>query len=168
MITLHDVLIDMINPAMALLPARMDSFEARVVLLTIGQQESRFEHRRQMGNGPARSFWQFELGTKASRGGVWGVFLHDASRGQLLKLCAARGIDFEPSAIWTAIEHDDVLAAGLARLLLFTDPRPLPAVWDVEAAWNLYALRTWRPGKPHRETWNGYHLASRRALGITA
>ena len=44
------------------------------------------------------------------------------------------------------------VAAGFARLLLWTDPRPLPAIGDVKAAWQYY-LRNWRPGKPHEKTW---------------
>lgn len=149
-----------ISPALQILPAAMDSPEARVMLLAIGMQESRLEHRRQLGNGPARGLWQFERGTKASRGGVWGVFLHDASRYWLDKLCAARGVAFHPEHIYPALERDDVLAAGLARLLLFTDPARLPAVRDVDAAWALYA-RTWRPGKPHPETWPKFHAHAR-------
>ncbi len=75
-----------ITPALALLPATMDTPAARVMLLAIGLQEGRFMHRRQIG-GPARGFWQFEKGTRASRGGVWGVFLHAASRDHLATLC---------------------------------------------------------------------------------
>jgi len=45
-----------------------------------------------------------------------------------------------------------VLAAGVARLLLWTDPKALPAIGDADAGWSLY-LRTWRPGKPHPKTW---------------
>ncbi|MCV6902125.1 MAG: hypothetical protein NTT76_05400, partial [Achromobacter xylosoxidans] len=60
-----------ISPALALLPAGMDTQAAHVMLLAIGLQESRFTHRQQIG-GPARGFWQFEKGTRASRGGVWG------------------------------------------------------------------------------------------------
>ena len=52
----------MIDPALLLLPAKMESPQAVVMLLAIGLQESRFEYRRQMGNGPAKSFWQAEQG----------------------------------------------------------------------------------------------------------
>ena len=38
----------------------------------------------------------------------------------------------------------DVLAAGLARLLLWTDPSRLPRLGDADGAWQLY-VRTWRP-----------------------
>lgn len=44
-----------------------------------------------------------------------------------------------------------MLAAGLARLLIFTDPARLPGLGDEEDAWQLY-LRTWRPGAFTRGT----------------
>ena len=164
-----------INPALALLPAAMDTPEARVMLLAIGLQESRFEHRYQVvqgrpgAKGPARGFWQFELGTRASRGGVWGVYLHQASRYWLSAVCAARGVAFEPRAVWERLEHDDVLAAAVARLLLFTDAQRLPASWDAVGAWDLYARRTWRPGRPHRHTWDAFHARAREQVaGVPA
>lgn len=144
-----------IDPALGLLPPDMDSPRARVMMLAIGLQESRFEHRRQIG-GPARGFWQFEQGTQASRGGVWGVYLHEVSRPHMRTLCVSRGVLFDPYAVYVAIEQDDVLAAGMARLLLWTDPRPLPNVDDTDSSWALY-LRTWRPGKPHPSTWPAFH-----------
>ena len=150
-----------LDPAFALLPPAMDSERARVMLLAIALQESRLLYRRQLGGGPARGFWQFELGTEKSRGGVWGVYLHPASRYWLSELCKARAVAFNPRAIYEAIEFDDVLAAGTARLLLFTDALPLPALNDEAGAWNMYAKRTWRPGKPHAATWPGFHKQAR-------
>lgn len=148
---LQTVTSEAIDPAFAMLPKHMDSPQARVMLLAIGLQESRFEYRRQMGNGPARGFWQFE-----QNGGVRGCVNHPASSGLLKQICIARGVAFEPRAIWSALERDDVLAAAVARLLLYTDPRPLPALDDPDAAWDCY-YRNWRPGKPHPQTWPGLH-----------
>lgn len=156
--TLREVIAGAINPALALLPASMDRPEARIMLLAIGLQESRFEHRRQLvGNpprpvGPAKSFWQAEQGG----GMVHGVRLHPATSAAAAHLYQARGVLARDAAIWDAIEKDDVLAAGLARLLLWSDPGRLPAVGDEQGAWNLY-LRTWRPGKPHAQTWPGLY-----------
>lgn len=160
-----------IDEALALLPARMDSPEARVMLLAIGLQESRFQHRRQVlirnGElvpvGPARGYWQFER-----MGGCHGVVHHAASRYWMHSVCVARGVAFNATAIWNAIERDDVLAAAAARLLLFTDPRRLPDVGDERGAWNLY-IRTWRPGQPHRQTWGRlYSEAVDAVTGTTA
>jgi hypothetical protein len=139
-----------IMPALRLLPSRMSSDSAVCLLLAIGLQESRFTHRRQIG-GPARGFWQFESG-----GGVRGVMTHPATREHAKTLCAARGVPFERTTIYSELERDDVLAAGFARLLLFSDPRPLPDVSQQNEAWDLY-LRTWRPGKPHPHTWPELH-----------
>jgi hypothetical protein len=154
--TLLEIREHAITPALALLPARMTSLEAEVMLLAIGLQESRFEHRRQLVGspprpaGPAKSFWQAEQGG----GMVSGLLRYhdDRVRDIAAGLCAVRGVPPAARAVWDAIEYDDVLAAGLARLLLFTDPARLPALGDVDGAWQLY-LRTWRPGKPHPATW---------------
>ncbi|WP_063939962.1 hypothetical protein, partial [Bordetella trematum] len=131
----------------------MDTPAARVMLLSIGLQESRFEHRRQLVGrpprpvGPAKSFWQGEEGG----GMVRGVRLHAATRSLAAELYRARGVAPSDAAIWEAIEFDDVLAAGLARLLLWSDPQRLPAVGDEDGSWALY-LRTWRPGAYTRGT----------------
>src|SRR5690606_34344050 len=129
-----------IAPALALLPDRMTSLQAELMLLVIGLQESRFEHRRQI-RGPARGFWQFE-----QAGGVAGVLRHPGSREHALRVCAARGVEPVAEQVYQRLEHDDVLAAAFARLLLWTDPKPIPPIGNVVAAWDLY-LRTWRPGK---------------------
>lgn len=57
---LRSVCRSIIEPALLLLPAKMESPQAVVMLLAIGLQESRFAYRRQMRNGPAKSFWQAE------------------------------------------------------------------------------------------------------------
>lgn len=142
-----------VAPALALLPSSMGSSASRVMLLAIGLQESRFNFRRQMGNGPARGFWQFEKG-----GGVKGVMTHSRTFLHAQALCKARGVQFTPAQIWNALERDDVLAAGFARLLLWSDPASLPN--NYEGGWQLYN-RTWRPGKPHPETWPDYFEMSK-------
>lgn len=144
-----------INPALAILPAAMNSPQARVMLLAIGLQESRLIHRRQIG-GPARGLWQFEEG-----GGVKGVMTHASSKDLAFKVCLSRGVSADRRAVYAEIEHDDVLAAAFARLLLWTDPKPLPAT--EQDGWALY-MRTWRPGKPHPETWPANFRAASQAV----
>ncbi len=82
---------------------------------------------------------------------VHGVRTHSATRTLAAALYTAHNVPATDAAIWNAIEHCDVLAAGLARLLLYSDPHPLPALGDAEGAWALY-LRTWRPGAYTRGT----------------
>ena len=154
-----------IDPAMALLPAKMDSAPARVMLLAIGLQESRFLYRAQKTNtpgvkGPARGFWQFERG-----GGVVGVLTHEATRLLARGVCEARQVQPLALAVHPRLEFDDVLAAAFARLLLWADVPPLPSVdADHETAWQCYT-RSWRPGKPHRATWDAFHAQARAQVG---
>ena len=165
----RDFLRQVIPAGLALLPKACDSPAARAMLIAIALQESRLAHRWQVlqggGKGPARGLLQFEQGTQASRGGVWGVYLHKTSASLLAPVCRARGVALEPRAIWAALETDDVLAVAVARLLLLTDPYPLPARGDAEAGWALYAERTWRPGKPHRKPWDGFYARAWDVVG---
>lgn len=151
-----------ITKALYMLPPPMTSPEARVMLYAIGLQESRFLHRRQIVNGkptgPAKGFWQFERG-----GGCRGVVEHPASRYWMHRVCAAREVKFTAQGVWDAIQHDDVLAAAAARLLLFTDPKRLPALGDEKGAWALY-MRVWRPGKPHPQTWPGLYAEAMECI----
>ena len=138
-------IVEAVYPAAALLlPPAMNTPAAWRMLTAIGLQESRFRHRAQV-LGPARGFWQFETA------GVTGVLRHEASRDAardvLTRLCYA---DTSPQKIHAALEHNDVLAACFARLLLWTDTRPLPTA--ATEGWAQY-LATWRPGKPHPNTW---------------
>lgn len=137
-----------IDQAFQLLPVGMDTPIARVILAAIGFQESGYLVRIQYGNGPARSYWQFENGRLA---GINGVLTHRASAKLAEAVCKARGVEPERMAVWKAMETDDVLGAAFARLLMYTDPKPLP---DNQAdAWEMYAKRLWRPGKPHPDKW---------------
>lgn len=142
-----------IAPAMALLPASMDSAAARVLLLTFGLQESRLMYRDQLEAGgkntvlgPALGLWQFERA-----GGTLGVLMHGASAKMAQRVCSARGVSADSRHVWPQLATDDVLAAAFARLLMWTDPLALPGMDDADAAWRLY-LRTWRPGAYERGT----------------
>lgn len=160
-ITPRDFNCKIIPAGLAWLPQQCDSPEARAMLIAIALQESRLAVRWQVlqggGKGPARGLLQFEQGTRASRGGVWGVYLHKVSASYLVPVCRAHNIPLDPNAIWSALETDDALAVAVARLLLLTDPYPLPQRGDAEAGWKLYAERTWRPGRPHRHTWDAFY-----------
>jgi hypothetical protein len=150
--------LETIRQGLALLPAKMAGCRATTMLVAIGLQESGFLVRRQYGNGPARGFWQFEAG-----GGVKGVMEHPNTTSYAAAVCAERGVPFERAKVWAALETDDLLAVVFARLLLWSDPKPLPAITEPDAAWNLYA-RTWRPGKPHPEKWADCHAQALEAL----
>lgn len=137
---LDQVLSTIIRPTWAqVLPARFVSPEAEVMLLAIGYHESHFIHREQI-RGPARGFWQFE-----QRGGTAGVLNHHSSRAYAAATCMIQGVAATAAAVQGKLASDDLLACAFARLLLWTDPRPLPALGNADAAFNCY-LRNWRPG----------------------
>ena len=158
--TLFDVIRNIIVPAENLLPS-LASTKATVMLLAIGLQESRFEHRRQI-KGPARGFWQFESG-----GGVRGVLMHKSSAYDAVKICHSRGVGSTTREVYERLEHDDLLSCCFARLLLYTDPRSLPLIGDVEGSWAYY-IRNWRPGKPHRSTWDALYAQAEGACTPTS
>lgn len=151
--------------AYSLLPAKMNTVAATAQLLAIGLQETKFRDRVQVTNGPrlrqwwvggpARSLWQLEAG-----GGCAEVLTRASTRGHLH--AALTTLAYDPEKVDAAylhglIAHNDILAAVCARLLLWADSKPLPSFEDgAEAGWQCYT-RNWRPGKPHRNTWDSYH-----------
>lgn len=127
----------------------MDSPGAKAMLKAIALQESRLDNRRQIG-GPARGFWQFELM------GIVGVLNHPASRQIIHSVLDALDYDYKPATSYAALEHNDILAFAFARCLLWTFPGVLPRHGEAERAWKQY-ISCWRPGKPHRETWDAFY-----------
>jgi len=134
------------RPAFEILPERMYSVQATAMLTAIGLQESGFRHRRQMGNGPARGWWQFELE------GVAGVLNHRIVGMMAAECCEVLGYRPDACVVHAAIEHNDILATCFARLLLWTYPGALPEQDDYARSWQQY-LWCWRPGKPRPEKW---------------
>lgn len=129
------------------LPAGLDSPKARVLMLAITRQESRWLYRDQLEAngkdtipGPAMGLGQFERG-----GGVTGVMTHRASRTLAQAAVKRAGVAWNAREVWLALETNDQLAMAFVRLLLLTDPAALPAVGAVADSWDYY-LRNWRPG----------------------
>ena len=164
-----------IDPALKLLPARMDSPEARVLMLAICGQEADFHHRWQVIDparpevmGPARGLWQFERD-----GGVRGVLTHERTKRMAIDVCRMRNVPATIDAVYNRLHEDDILAAAFARLLLWSNPAALPAIGDVEGAWQAY-LREWRPGawtngnttqrEGLRRKWAGYYATALATL----
>lgn len=149
-----------LQPGLDLLPHRMDSFEARLLLLAIGLQESRFLYRRQLPQGPARGWFMFEPI------GVRGVLEHPATRPLAHDMAAMLGYESAtPQELWAAIQHNDALACVFARLALWRHPDPLPQT--APEGWRYY-LEIWRPGKPHEHTWAGFWKDASEAAASSA
>lgn len=138
------------------------SNDARRELLAIAMQEcgpnlnARYQNSPSTSPGPAHGWWQFEQG-----GGVKGVLNHSAVKDWASKLCSECAVVVQEAAVWRAIEGHDDLSTGFARLLLYTDPKPLPTTQ--QDGWDYYQ-RNWRPGKPHPENWAANWSAADKAV----
>lgn len=133
-----------IATGLSLLPAKMNSLAASVLLYATNRQENPKRLAQQVG-GPAVGDYQFEKG-----GGVKGVMTHSSVSKMTESVCAARKVKFDAVSIYQALKTDPILAAALARLLYYTDPKAMPDVGDEAGTWALY-LRTWRPGAYERQ-----------------
>lgn len=148
---LHDVIV----PALAGMPPVFDSPAARCMLLAIALQEGgallagRQALRRQGAQlrprrlGPARSFWQNE------RSSIRAVMTDPRTDDLAARLLEAAAFPHDSAAVHARLERADadLVACQLNRLLLYLDPRPLPAPVRGNALVAFeYYVRNWRPG----------------------
>lgn len=127
-------------------PKSFNTPQAEVMLLAIALQESNCRYRFQV-KGPARGFWQFERG-----GGFKGVLRHSSSKLIIADLLDAAVLPKDDELLWDALPYSELAQVFFARLLLWTVPKPLPAVGEQQAAWRYYE-DVWRPGKPRPLAW---------------
>lgn len=138
-----------VRPALALLPPKMDTAEARALIISIALQESRLTERRQRDPGTARGYTQFEKGTTQ---GIDGVLTHHATSALARRLCQALDVEPTRDGVYAAMEYHDVLCAGFSRLLLWTLPGGLPGPSEPWVGWDCY-IDAWRPGRPRKDSW---------------
>lgn len=153
-----------IRPVLAAMGTKFQGRDAEGLLLAIALEETWLAYRRQI-HGPAMGFWQFELG------GVAGVLKHRASAAYASRwgfelLYADNANDIHPK-----LADNDILACIFARLLLYTDPAPLPSIDGDRACWEYYwrnwrpgAFKTWKPGDGLPERWIKSLVAARASL----
>lgn len=142
---------NIINPTLRLMEQRAGiryNPHAANLLLAIALQESNLSARIQGPNdaGPARGFWQFE------KIGVADMLARQ--RHPLQIMCSALVLPFEAGKLHLMLAYNDAMACVLARLTLRVDPRPIPTTSAPHEPWEYY-IRNWRPGKPHRDRWDG-------------
>lgn len=159
--TPQTVLAKVIVPAFALLPAQMDTPQARVMLLAIGGQESGYRTRQQ-DNGPAHGLWQNERPIQQL------LIDNKASAAEVYALCKSRAVSPLAHDMYWALLTDDIFAADIARLILWCNAEPLPELGDCAGAWRYYD-QTWRPGKPRPADWpDNYRAALAAVTGTSA
>lgn len=120
---------------------------SHALMLMIALQESNLMHRNQYPVAFAKGFWQFE------RSGCHGLWLHNESKPLLLAVANEIRYPLKTSIdLWEGVENNDTIAVAAARALLWTDPKPLPSMKDIDKCWKYY-INNWRPGKPDRDRW---------------
>lgn len=153
---MNNLLENVLEPALRILPPMMTSDRARALLLVIQLQEDPDRTRRQIAgyrkdgtviSGPARGLWQFE------RAGIRGVLHHPRTAEHAANVCWRCSNAGTTAAVYHQLESDDILACAFARLLLWTLPGALPGRDQAEEGWRQY-VAAWRPGRPHRERWD--------------
>lgn len=150
MTTCADFNTQILVPALAFIRANLKAIPASVeehtMLLAIAGVESAWSQRTQQPVAYAHSFWQWE------RGGVLGLMRDDETSKQVAVLCGMAGVPFQSTGIWNymAKPEADNFSAAMSRLLLWTDPSPLPKTMDDGFD---YYVRNWRPGKPYEPRW---------------
>lgn len=132
-------------PSCGLAPLSMNTQQSRLMLMAAAGQESGWTNRMQIG-GPARGLWQFDMTA------VLDLQAHPVCGPLVLAACAMWDVPSDPATIYEAIAWHDPLACHMARLLLWADPAPLPAVGDAAGAYACYT-RVWRPGVERPAAW---------------
>jgi hypothetical protein len=129
---------------------------AEQLLLGTAIQESLFlRYRRQMGGGPAVSYFQME---PATHNDIWDNFLKYRPE------WAAKATSFltsESADKMTELENNDEYATAMARIHYMRVPASLPEAGDVSAQanyWKQYYNTPLGKGKPHEyiEKWQHY------------
>ena len=117
------------------------SDEAVNLLLATGVVESRYEYIRQLGDGPARSFWQVEPATYVDN-----LIHYLKHRPELMRKCAEASMvnikhwqDFDEK-LWEEILEKNIAAAIVhARLKYWRVPKRMPSTLEGQADyWKKY------------------------------
>ncbi len=138
------------DAASQLWPAKMIQIESRALMLAVGLQTSRFEHRRQV-QGAGRGFWGFD-----QSGAIHSVLQHPSTRGAIRYVLDKLRYDDSSWTSYVACESNDILAMSFARMLLWIVPGPLPVRGAHQAAW-IYYCNAFLPTAVNRETWNAFY-----------
>ena len=148
---------EVIRPVLAKMQA--SSLAAEELLLGTAVQESlNFKYRKQMGNGPARGYYQME---PATHDDIWQNYLRfNAPKAQLVSTFLSSANADKHSEL----EHNDEYATAMARVHYMRVREALPKQGDVAGQanyWKQYYNTPLGKGKPaeYIEKWQHYVLA---------
>jgi hypothetical protein len=128
---------------------------AQLLLATAIHESGGFHYRRQIGGGPARSYYQVELATHDD---IWQNYLRyrPSLAHQVRSLLSRAEAD-----LGHELEHNDNYATAIARLCYRRVAEPLPAFGDLDAMagyWKRYYNTGHGKGSPRQflSDWRKY------------
>lgn len=123
---LGDVLREWIRPALAFLPAPLNTSARAQLVLGIGNKETQYRFLRQIGGGPALSPWQMEPDTHDD---MWRNFIRYRPELQNAALRLLAGATPDARLLTTRMDY----AALMAALHVYRSPASLPAYGNAVA-----------------------------------
>ncbi|ATJ90459.1 hypothetical protein HK16_01090 [Acetobacter senegalensis] len=124
-----------VKPALAALPAKLNTLSAQQGVLGIGNKESGYRYLQQVGGGPALGLWQME---PATHDDLWRNFIRYRAELSAPLYRILNGV--KPDAALMASRP--IYAAAMCRVHLFRSPEPLPEANDA-AGWAGYWKRNY-------------------------
>lgn len=167
----------LITQARAWMPSIPFGPQSVVLLGAIAGQESDDQDERQANSGPAMGYWQFEVeairevltntqtaasarqAVEASGILADGPVVADGNYSQGEGGYPSTAAPAIATVVWTNFLNFPTLQICFARLMLWANPNPLPALGDCNGAWKYYDS-TWRPGAPRPADWPKNYNAS--------
>ena len=143
---LQQILIPALSWFHKVVPSIPASEAEQLMLTVIPGQESDWSNVQQANGGIARGFYQQQ------QNNLDDILSNRATDAKAIMVCTTLGVQPTAAAVYAALLGNTKLQVAFARLGLWADPEPLPAVGDELAAWDTY-LRCWRPGAPARARW---------------
>lgn len=139
------------------IPSIRASVEEQVMLCAIPGQESGWQNVQQADGGIARGFYQQQ------QNDLGDILANPATDAKAVIVCLKLGISPTAMSVYTALLGNTKLQIAFARLNLWSDPKPLPKVGDLDEAYACY-LRVWRPGAPSAARWADVYPAALAAV----
>jgi len=133
----------------------MWSYDAEALILRTAAAESRYKYLRQIGTGPARSFWQVESETAIDN--IKNYLSFRKSKLELVAKISQTSPDIitslDDNSASSMLTNNIAFAICMARLKYWRIPKKIPAKDDIEGQGNYYIKYYNAGGKATMKKW---------------
>ena len=134
---------------------KMWSYDAEALILRTGAAESRYKYFRQIGTGPARSFWQVESETAIDN--IKNYLAYRKSKLELVAEISQTSPDIitnlNDNTCTKMLTYNIAFAICMARLKYWRIPKKIPSKDDIEGQGNYYIKYYNAGGKATMKKW---------------